>query len=65
MTTEQVKGYKAYWQNAKQKAQYEFYRTSDEKYNDAYVFADDMIDCMELALCQLYENEGRRKGING
>ena len=62
MTTEMVQEYKKYYQD-----QMEYNKSliklcgGLEKIKDAYVVASDMVDICELALCQLYQNETRKK----
>lgn len=62
MTIENAKQLKKYYQHEAKHAEYEYYRTGDERYNDLHALALETVDLIELALCQLYQNESRKRG---
>lgn len=63
MTSEVINGYLDYWKKQARYWEYEYYRTKSEEANDSYVKASDHIEICELAKCQLYANEERRRGL--
>lgn len=68
MTEQQIKGYRQYWRSKAEKNKdalqsWQFLGLATrEMLNDQYVVASDMVEICDLALCQMYDNEARKKG---
>lgn len=67
MTSEMVKEYQRYWREVeaalRQVVEREQDRDRREVVNDHIAKAADMVIICELALCQLFNNEERKKGV--
>lgn len=62
MTTEKINWYKDWLTYKKEQFHKAYLSSHNEHYNDSYVILDDLLDICELAKCQLYDNELRKKG---